>query len=124
MNITNMLLIPFIKTSVHTHTHTYPHIIQTYEDWKSDCLILGPNVRRWDPNPPAEEELDLNNIQLKMAQLSRDPTKKGWQSFQISLSNEVRALHLSDPLNAPAWKDLITDFDKKPLGANLQTWAQ
>ena len=117
MDITNMLLIPFIKTSVHmqTYTQTYP------EDWKSDCLILGPNVRRWDPNPPAEEELDLNNIQLKMAQLSRDHTKKGWQSFQISLSNEVRALHLNDPVNVPAWKDLITDFDKKPLGGNLQT---
>ena len=63
----------------------------------------------------------MNNIQLKMAEVSRDHTKKGWQSFQISLSNEVRALHLSDPLNAPAWKDLITDFDKKLLGANLQT---
>lgn len=77
--------------------------------------MLGRGVRQWDPNPPPEEQLDLNNIHLKMANITKDSSKKGWEAYQVSLSNEVRGLHLQDPVNAPAWRSLITDFDKKPL---------
>ena len=83
------------------------------EDWKEECRILGPNVRQWDPNPPQAETLNVNEIQLKLAKISVDPSKQGWESFRITLSNEVRALHLNDPVHAPAWKDLIVDFDRK-----------
>lgn len=93
-----------------------------YEDWKSDCHILGPSVRQWDPNPPPDQELDLRNIQLKLAKITKDPTKKGWQAYQISVSNEVRQQHLQDPVNAPTWKELITDFDRKLLVKS--TWAE
>ena len=42
MNITNMLLIPFIKTSVHTHTHTPSHHTNI---WGLEVRLLDPGTQ-------------------------------------------------------------------------------
>lgn len=76
--------------------------------------MLG-DVRRYDPSPPQMEEVDPLKFPLKLASLEVDDTKKGWDRFKVSLSNDVRKRHLDDPVNSQQWKDLILDFDKKNL---------
>lgn len=73
------------------------------------------DVRAYDPTPPQQEKVDLNNFPLKMAELKVDNSQKGMRKYRVSLSNEIRAAHLSDPAHAGDWRSLILDFDKKLL---------
>ena len=74
-------------------------------------------MRPYDPQPPPFSQLDMDKYPLKMATLSRDDSKKGWDKYKITLSNEIRAKYVDDPIHAPLWKDLILDFDKKFLAS-------
>lgn len=73
------------------------------------------NVRAYDPCPPPQERVDLNNFPLKMAELKVDSSQKGIRKYRVMLSNEVRAAHLSDPAHSGNWRSLILDFDKQLL---------
>lgn len=77
--------------------------------------MLPASARPYDPVPPAAHTLDITKYPLKMATLSLDTTQSGWNQFKVQLSNEVRSKHLSDVVNAPKWRELILDFDKKSL---------
>ena len=85
-----------------------------WEDWKGDCVHLG-NVRRYDPHPPAAMELDISKYPLKLATVAKDPAKRGWEAYKITLSNETRALHLDHPIHGGQWRELILDFDRKTI---------
>ena len=75
------------------------------------------NVRKYDPTCQSTTgEIDVDSFPLKIAKLSVDQSKSGWQKYKVALPNEFRGLHLTDPVNAPAWKALITDFDRKSFG--------
>ena len=85
-------------------------------DWKNHGKIMG-DVRKYDPSCQSTTgEIDLDSFPLKLAKLSVDQSKTGWQKYKVALPNEVRGLHLTDPINAPAWKALVTDFDQKFFG--------
>lgn len=77
------------------------------------------DVRGYDPTPPPAEKLDVNNFPLKLAKLQVDTSKKGLQKYRITLSNETRSAHLSDPINGGNWRNLILDFDRKFPSLNL-----
>lgn len=87
--------------------------LQICQDWKKGGKVLPPHTRRYDPSPPPAESVDLEKFPLKMASISIDASKKGWSAYKIHLTNEIRAKHLGDPVNAPKWKELILDFDSK-----------
>ena len=73
-------------------------------------------MRRYDPQPPAPTNpTDVASYTLKLASLKVDPAAKGWKKYKISLSNDVRGLHLANPIHADDWRGLVTDFDKKLL---------
>ena len=74
-------------------------------------------VRQYDPSAPAAITVDLEKYPLKMAKVAMDPSKKGWERFRVTLSNEVRSMYMDDAIHAPKWKDLVLDFDRKPLGS-------
>lgn len=86
--------------------------LDSWQDWKADSTYMG-DVRRYDPNPPAKEEVDASRVSLKLAQVVRDPSKHGWNALKITLSNEVRSLHLGHAVFGGQWRDLILDFDRK-----------
>ena len=87
------------------------------QDWKSNGRIMG-DVRKYDPSCQSTTgAIDVDSFPLKLAKLSVDQSKSGWQKYKVSLPNEIRMLHLTDPVNAPAWKGLVTDFDRKFFGA-------
>lgn len=75
--------------------------------------MMGSNIRRFDPEPPAAVGLNPADYPLKLATLTVANGKKGWERFKIELPNQVRALHLKDPVSGPSWRSLILDFDKK-----------
>lgn len=79
--------------------------------------MLG-QVRPYDPVPPASEDTDISKYPLKLATVERDENKRGWARYKISLSNELRARYMSDPLFGGQWRDLIADFDKKLLSSH------
>lgn len=72
-------------------------------------------VRKFDPEPPATNGTNPNDYPLKLATIRVDNSKKGWERYKIELSNQVRGLHLQDPVHGPTWRSLILDFDKKLL---------
>ena len=82
------------------------------QDWKLGGCLMGSNVRRFDPEPPG---LNPADYPLKLATLKVESGKTGWERFKIELPNQVRVLHLKDPVNGPSWRSLILDFDKKLL---------
>ena len=96
-------------------SYYYVKINFLQQDWKGDCLHLG-SVRRYDPVPPPPVQLDISKFPLKLATVTRDETKRGWGAYKISLSNDVRSLHLNNPVHGSQWRDLILDFDKKFFG--------
>lgn len=77
------------------------------------------NVRCYDPIPPAKTDVDTSQFPLKLATISRDTSKSGWASLKISLSNEIRALHLDHPVHGAKWREMILDFDRKPIDKHL-----
>lgn len=77
-------------------------------------------MRRYDPSPPAEVELDISKYPLKLATVSKDPNKRGWAAYRIELSNEVRSLHLDSPLYGGQGRQLVLDFDQKSFAVNDQ----
>ena len=87
------------------------------KDWKAHGTLMGDKVRKYDPAiPPSDDKIDLSNFPLKLAKLQEDVSKRGWSRFTISLSNEIRALHLAEVVHGPSWKALIADFDRKSHG--------
>ena len=78
---------------------------------------MGDNIRKYDATVPPQAATDLDTVTLKLAQVSRDEAKRG--KFVVTLSNEVRAPHLSDVVHSADWKRLITDFDKKSLDPKI-----
>ncbi|CAK8993069.1 Uncharacterized protein SCF082_LOCUS3343, partial [Durusdinium trenchii] len=86
-------------------------------DWKRGGKTMG-NVRPYDPTPPPVDKVDLSSYPLKLAKLSLNNKAKGIKKYVIELSNEVRGLHLENPLFAPQWRSLIQDFDKKFCGGS------
>ena len=85
---------------------------KTLQDWKGECRFLQ-GARPYDPNPPAVAEVDIQKYPLKLAQITKDSTKKGWEAYKIVLPNEVRMLHLDDPIHGGDWRNLVLDFDRK-----------
>lgn len=73
------------------------------------------DVRAYDPSPPPAEEVDLQKFTFKLASVEEDGSKRGWDRYKISLSNEVRKRHLEDPIHSEQWKNLLVDFDRKLL---------
>lgn len=71
------------------------------------------NVRAYDPRPPASQKVDINNFPLKLAAVKVNMAKSGMEKFEISLSNEIRASHLADPVHGASWRSLVLEFDKK-----------
>ena len=94
------------------HRISFPFISLYLKDWKLHGPLMG-TVRAYDPKPPPAEKVDLNNFPLKLAELKVDNALKGLQKFRISLPNDVRSAHLSDPVHGGNWRDLVIDFDKK-----------
>jgi len=86
--------------------------LSPWQDWKTDSVYMG-KVRRYDPNPPEKAEIDSSKFSLKLAALTKDPSKRGWHAWKITLSNEVRSLHLGHAVFGGQWRDLILDFDRK-----------
>ena len=91
--------------------------ITSRKDWKKGGKLLGPNVRAYDPKPPASSELDISKYPLKLASMTKAAGKRGWSSYVIQLSNEVRARWASDPVFAGEWRSLVGEFDKKFSGS-------
>ncbi|CAK9038707.1 unnamed protein product [Durusdinium trenchii] len=60
-------------------------------------------------------EVDLQKFTFKLASVEEDGSKRGWDRYKISLSNEVRKRHLEDPIHSEQWKNLLVDFDRKLL---------
>ena len=87
--------------------------VNPWQDWKTDCTYMG-KVRRYDPNPPAPAEIDSSKFSLKPAEVTKDPSKRGWHAWKITLNNEVRSLHLSHAVFGGQWRDLILDFASFP----------
>lgn len=85
-----------------------------FDQWKSGNHILG-DVRPYDPTTPAMENINLSDFPLKLATITVDREKQGWQRYKVSLSNQVRGLHINDPLHSGQWRELILDFDKRLL---------
>lgn len=85
------------------------------EDWRAGGDLLGSNVRPYDPVPPAAQDVDLSAYTLKLATITKDNSKKGWERFKIAIPNEVRSRYMGDAVHAGQWRDLILDFDKKFL---------
>ena len=86
----------------------------TIQDWKRNGTLMG-QVRAYDPTPTQQGGVDLQNFPLKLAQVKLDSGKRGVEKYRVTLSNQVRSSHLSDPVNGPNWRDLVLDFDKKFL---------
>ncbi|CAK9078165.1 unnamed protein product, partial [Durusdinium trenchii] len=84
-------------------------------DWKKGGSLLG-DVRQFDPNPPPPEAVDATSFPLKLAHLTVDNNLKGVKKYKVELPNAVRTAHINDAINGPAWRNLVLDFDKKPLG--------
>ena len=76
------------------------------------------DVRPYDPSAPAAAAVDLEKYPLKLAKVAMDPSKKGWERFRVTLSNEVRSMYVDDAIHSPKWKDLVLDFDRKLLGSS------
>ena len=96
-----------------------PATLNFGQDWKKNGTLLGEKVRPYDPTPPPAASVDLDLYPLKVAEISKDPSKKGWAKYRISLSNEGRGRYLSDVVHAPSWKQLVGDFDAKYPGLIL-----
>lgn len=79
------------------------------------------DVRRFEPNPPAEESesVDIASFNLKMVQVSVDPRKKSIERFKVELPMQVRALHMRDVEFGPSWRALLKDFDERLLSFSL-----
>ncbi|CAL1173949.1 unnamed protein product [Cladocopium goreaui] len=85
------------------------------EEWKAGSHVMG-DVRPYDPSAPAAAAVDLEKYPLKLAKVAMDPSKKGWERFRVTLSNEVRSMYVDDAIHSPKWKDLVLDFDRKFCG--------
>ena len=72
-------------------------------------------MRKYDPKPPPTGPVDSNSFELKLAKLKVEGAGKGWAKYKVTLSNEIRALHLTNPIHADDWRALIQDFDAKFL---------
>ncbi|CAK9107277.1 unnamed protein product [Durusdinium trenchii] len=79
---------------------------------------MGDDIRKYDQTPPPLAEIALETVTLKLAEVTKDDSRKG--RFKVTLTNEVRSRHLSDVVHAADWKRLITDFDTKFCG-NMAT---
>lgn len=84
------------------------------QDWKKGGKMMG-KVRPYDPVPPPQEKVTTSDFPLKLAKMTVDGSKKGIEKYVITLSNEIRSMHLDHPVHGGVWRDLIVDFDKKLL---------
>ena len=82
------------------------------------------NVRPYDPTAPAAATVDMEKYPLKLAKVAMDPSKKGWERFRVTLSNEVRSMYMDDAIHSPKWKDLVLDFDRKPLASSSISYLE
>lgn len=78
------------------------------------------SVRPYDPKPPLKGNLDITTYPLKLATVTVDKSQKGLKKYRVSVPNEVRARHLSDPIHGGDWRTLIMDFDSKFLIFNWE----
>ncbi|CAK9003137.1 Uncharacterized protein SCF082_LOCUS7617 [Durusdinium trenchii] len=83
-----------------------------HDDWKKGGKMMG-KVRPYDPVPPPQEKVTTSDFPLKLAKMTVDGSKKGIEKYVITLSNEIRSMHLDHPVHGGVWRDLIVDFDKK-----------
>lgn len=81
---------------------------------------MGDDIRKYDQTPPPLAEIALETVTLKLAEVTKDDSRKG--RFKVTLTNEVRSRHLSDVVHAADWKRLITDFDTKFLETTIASY--
>lgn len=91
------------------HNHTY------LEEWKRGNHMMGSKVPKYQPECPSLEEVNLKKYPLQVAKIETLPGKSGWAKYKLSLPQSFRMLHYSDVLYGPDWRELISDFDKRPL---------
>ena len=89
------------------------------QDWKSGNHLMGSNVEKYQPTCPSPEVVNVNKFPLQVAKLETIPGKSGWSKYRVSLPHSFRTLYYGDVLFGPDWRELISDFDKKPLCQKL-----
>jgi hypothetical protein len=89
------------------------------QDWKSGNHLMGSNVEKYQPICPSPEVVNVNKFPLQVAKLETIPGKSGWSKYRVSLPHSFRTLYYGDVLFGPDWRELISDFDKKPLCQKL-----
>lgn len=89
------------------------------QDWKLNKHAMG-SVRAYDPNPPKNDaEVDISKFEFKHVQCTVQPNGTGWSRYKIVLPASVRQLYANDVVYGPEWRELLSDFDRRPSNSKL-----
>ena len=85
------------------------------QEWKKSSSLFK-DFRKFEAVAPPAPNVNLTEFPMKFVQVSRNDQVQGPTQFSFSLPNNVRLLYSKDPVHSEDWKNLILDFDSKPLG--------
>ena len=113
-----MMMMVFMKIMMMVEMTVIAITSYSCQGWKSNKHPMG-NVRKYDPEymPAASDEVKLSDFAFKLVEIALvDKDKKAFnEKYKIQIPISARSRYSHDVLFGNDWRQLLNDFDAKPL---------